>query len=86
LLLRGFNDKKLLVLGLLAGVGVTAALRSKGFRHRLADWQSRIMAEMMEHMPEEHPMRIIMADLRTVRGQNEKIIALLEERESPENL
>ncbi|HEU0022143.1 MAG TPA: hypothetical protein VFR55_10805, partial [Dehalococcoidia bacterium] len=70
----------------LAGVGLATALRSKGFRQRFADWQSRMMTEMMDHLPEEHPARIIMADLRTIREQNERIIGLLEGRESPENL
>jgi hypothetical protein len=79
-------NKNVLVLGLLAGVGIATALKSKGFRRYFADWQSRMMTEMMEHLPEEHPARIIMAELRTIREQNERIIALLEDRDLPEEL
>jgi hypothetical protein len=78
-------NKKLLVLGLVAGAGIAGVLSSRSLRQRVADWQTQMMTCMVEHMPDGHPVKVIMADLRKIREQNERIIALLEERKSPED-
>ncbi len=78
--------KRLLALGIVVGVGsVVGAWRllpSQGDRRERPSGASiahRMMARMMERLPEDSPPKLIMSILPRLREQNDEIIALLRE-------
>jgi hypothetical protein len=46
----------------------------------VAQWMANHMEEMMTHLPEDAPPRLVMSILPKLRAQNDQIIAMLQEQ------